>query len=53
VLNSDAKEYRGCGHGNFGGAPVDFLSWHGRPYSLRITLLPLAALLFVSETITP
>jgi 1,4-alpha-glucan branching enzyme len=53
VLNSDAKEYGGSGHGNFGGVDADFLSRHGRPYSLRLTLPPLAALFFVSETVTP
>jgi len=53
VLNSDAKAYAGSGLGNFGGIPADFVSLHGRPYSLSLTLPPLSALFFVNEIVTP
>ncbi|MFH0827870.1 MAG: 1,4-alpha-glucan branching protein GlgB [Candidatus Omnitrophota bacterium] len=41
VLNSDAKEYGGSGHGNFGGVEAVPVSSHGRYYSLSLTLPPL------------
>ncbi len=49
VLNSDSKEYWGSGQGNLGvveAAPVPF---HGRPYSLNLTLPPLGAVFLKSE----
>ena len=44
ILNSDAKEYGGSGMGNFGGLTADHYSFHGRHYSLNLTLPPLAIL---------
>jgi len=44
ILNSDAKEYGGSGIGNMGGTEALPEPAHGRPYSLRLTLPPLAAL---------
>ena len=44
LLNSDAKEYGGSGMGNMGGAEALGFSTHGRPFTLRLTLPPLAAL---------
>jgi 1,4-alpha-glucan branching enzyme len=44
LLNSDGKEYFGSGMGNAGGAEARLEPAHGRPYSLRLTLPPLAAL---------
>ncbi len=44
VLNSDAEEYGGSGHGNLGGTEATPLAWHGRPYSVNLTLPPLGAL---------
>ena len=41
VLNSDAKEYGGSGHGNLGGMEASPIPFHGRPYSLNLTLPPL------------
>ncbi|MBU1998437.1 MAG: alpha amylase C-terminal domain-containing protein, partial [Candidatus Omnitrophica bacterium] len=41
VLNSDAKEYGGSGHGNFGGVDAVPVSSHGRYYSISLTLPPL------------
>ena len=44
LLNSDAKEYGGSGFGNMGGTEALTFSTHGRPFTLRLTLPPLAAL---------
>jgi 1,4-alpha-glucan branching enzyme len=44
ILNSDAKEYGGSGHGNMGGVTADPIPFHGRPYSLKLTVPPLAAI---------
>jgi len=41
ILNSDADEHGGSGHGNYGGTQTDAEPFHGRPYSLRLTLPPL------------
>ncbi len=49
VLNSDAKEYNGSGQGNYGGVSAEPTRWHNRPWSLALTLPPLAALFFVSR----
>ena len=48
VLNSDAKEYGGSGHGNLGGVEAAPIPCHGRPYSLNLTLPPLAAVFLKS-----
>jgi 1,4-alpha-glucan branching enzyme len=44
LLNSDAKEYGGSGMGNLGGVNTLEKPVHGRPYTLQLTLPPLAAL---------
>ena len=44
TLNSDAREYGGSGHGNFGGTEAAPVPWHGRPFSVNLTLPPLGAL---------
>ncbi len=46
ILNGDAREYGGSGLGNLGGVRTHRLPFHGRPYSLSITLPPLAATFF-------
>ncbi|MDH3950437.1 MAG: 1,4-alpha-glucan branching protein GlgB, partial [Deltaproteobacteria bacterium] len=46
ILNSDAEEYGGSGHGNFGGIEAVPIEIHGRPYSLKLTLPPLGAVFF-------
>ncbi len=48
ILNSDASEYGGSGHGNLGGVEATAVPWHSRPCSLNITLPPLAAVFFKS-----
>ncbi|MBI2304765.1 MAG: 1,4-alpha-glucan branching protein GlgB [Chloroflexi bacterium] len=49
VLNGDALEYGGSGLGNLGGVPTEPVPFHDRPYSLSLTLPPLAALFLKSE----
>lgn len=49
VLNSDAPEYGGSGWGNLGGVEAVPVSFHGRPYSLNLTLPPLGAFFFKSK----
>jgi 1,4-alpha-glucan branching enzyme len=53
LLNSDAEEFGGSGHGNFGGMDALPVEIHGRPYSLNLTLPPLGALFFKHEGIAP
>lgn len=50
ILNSDAHDYGGSGQGNFGSVEAEVGSFHGRPYALNITLPPLAAVYFKSES---
>ncbi len=47
ILNSDAQDYGGSGQGNCGGVEAEPVGWHHQPFSLRLTLPPLAALYFV------
>jgi 1,4-alpha-glucan branching enzyme len=49
LLNGDAQDYGGSGYGNLGGVEAAPIPCHGRPYSLTLTLPPLAILLFKSE----
>jgi 1,4-alpha-glucan branching enzyme len=46
ILNSDAELYGGSGLGNLGGVEAVPLPSHGRPYSLTLTLPPLAVIVF-------
>ncbi len=48
ILNSDASEYGGSGWGNLGGVEADPIPTHGRPYSLSLTLPPLAVVFLKS-----
>ncbi len=48
VLNSDAYDYGGSGHGNLGGLQAEEIPFHARPYSLNLTIPPLAAVIFKS-----
>jgi 1,4-alpha-glucan branching enzyme len=41
VLNSDSPTYWGSGQGNGGGVEASAEAWHGRPYSVEVTLPPL------------
>ena len=42
LLNSDSTHYGGSDLGNAGGVTADARPWHGQPYSISITLPPLA-----------
>ncbi|MBM5805121.1 MAG: 1,4-alpha-glucan branching protein GlgB [Candidatus Verstraetearchaeota archaeon] len=44
VLNSDAKEYGGSGHGNFGAVEATPVAFHNKYRSLSLTLPPLGIL---------
>ncbi len=46
ILNSDAAEYGGSGVGNAGGIMAEPQPWQGLPFSLEVTLPPLAAVYF-------
>jgi len=46
ILNSDATAYGGSGMGNFGSVETVPVPQHGRPYSLSLTLPPLAVIAF-------
>ncbi|MBO4168469.1 1,4-alpha-glucan branching protein GlgB [Cereibacter azotoformans] len=45
ILNSDAAIYGGSDVGNPGSLQAEEVSWHGRPFSVRLTLPPLATIL--------
>ncbi|OGW25565.1 MAG: 1,4-alpha-glucan branching enzyme [Nitrospirae bacterium GWC2_42_7] len=49
VLNSDAREYGGSGQGNLGGVDATPVPYHGKYYSLSLTLPPLSILFFRKE----
>jgi len=49
LLNSDAGAYGGTNTGNLGGVQAEASPWMGRPYSLSLTLPPLAGLVLVPE----
>jgi 1,4-alpha-glucan branching enzyme len=43
ILNSDGRDYGGSGQGNLGRVGAVPISFHGRPYSINLTLPPLSA----------
>ena len=49
-LNSDAAIYGGTDTGTPGGAEAKPISMHGCPYSIEITVPPLATVFFQLET---
>ena len=49
LLNSDASEHGGSGHGNLGGVEAAPVPYHGRMHSLNLTLSPLGAVFLKSE----
>ncbi len=49
VLNSDASCYGGSNCGNLGKIEADEVPFHGRPYSVAVTLPPLACLFFMAD----
>src|SRR5262249_38771266 len=49
LLNSDATDYGGSGQGNQGGLEAEGHPWHGHPWSLTLTIPPLAVVFFVGR----
>ena len=49
LLNTDAEAYAGSGVGNGGQVSADPVPAHGRPYSVSLTLPPLATLVLAPE----
>jgi 1,4-alpha-glucan branching enzyme len=50
LLNSDAESYGGSGWGNQGGVEAEETAWHGRPWSVSVTVPPLGAVFLAPET---
>lgn len=50
VLNTDSERYGGSNLGNLGGRPAEPLAWMDRPWSMPVTLPPLAAVVFRRRT---
>jgi len=46
ILNTDSAHYEGSNVGNVGGVEAEAVPMHGRPYSLRLRIPPLAAMYF-------
>jgi 1,4-alpha-glucan branching enzyme len=46
ILNTDSEVYGGSNAGNYGGVPASNIPFHGRPWSLVLTLPPLSTVLF-------
>ena len=49
LMNTDAGGYGGSGIGNLGGVEATEARWHGRPFTLRLTLPPLATLVLGAD----
>ncbi len=49
LLNSDAREFGGAGWGNLGGVEAAPVQAHGRPWSVSVTLPPLATVMLKGE----
>jgi len=49
ALNSDGLAYGGSGVGNLGGVEAAAVPLHGRPFSLTLTLPPLAVVFFINN----
>ncbi|HMN87585.1 MAG TPA: alpha amylase C-terminal domain-containing protein, partial [Bauldia sp.] len=49
LVNTDAADYGGSGKGNLGGVTAETVAAGGRPASARVTLPPLATVMFVLE----
>jgi 1,4-alpha-glucan branching enzyme len=49
VINSDADTYGGSNQGNEGGREADPIPTHGHPWSVNLTLPPLAAIVLKKQ----
>jgi 1,4-alpha-glucan branching enzyme len=52
-LNTDSTFYSGSNVGNGGGVQAEAQPWNGRPYSIPVTLPPLATVFFILEGAAP
>jgi 1,4-alpha-glucan branching enzyme len=52
ILNSDSEFYGGSGLGNMGGVFAEKIKFHGRNFSVSITLPPLSILVFKHKFLT-
>ena len=46
IFNSDSERYAGSNLGNCGGRDAEQIPWHGREWSIQLTLPPLACVMF-------
>jgi 1,4-alpha-glucan branching enzyme len=53
MLNSDSTEYGGSGRGNPKKLRAEKEPMHGRPYSLALTIPPLAVMFWKSRRVKP
>jgi 1,4-alpha-glucan branching enzyme len=53
ILNSDAAKYGGSGQGNYNPLQTADKGWQGRPYSLTLTLPPLAVIFLKPSGLAP
>jgi 1,4-alpha-glucan branching enzyme len=53
ILNSDARDYGGSGQGNLGSLEAAPVPSHGLPYSLNLTLPPLAVVFLKVQEAAP
>ncbi|WP_298457949.1 1,4-alpha-glucan branching protein GlgB [uncultured Cellulomonas sp.] len=49
ILNTDSETYGGSGVGNLGAVHAEPVPWAGRPFSVRLRVPPLGALLLVRD----
>ncbi|MBY0258753.1 1,4-alpha-glucan branching protein GlgB [Methylobacterium sp.] len=49
AINSDAEGYGGSNVGNLGGVQAEAVESHGQPYSVALTIPPLATMIFVRQ----
>lgn len=50
ILNTDSHYYGGSGVGNQGGVDAEAVPWHIKPYSLELTIPPLATVVFTHQS---
>jgi 1,4-alpha-glucan branching enzyme len=51
ILNTDASVYWGGNIGNSGGVQAEAVPWHGRPYSVVLTIPPLAGVFLKGQVV--
>lgn len=49
AINSDSERYGGSNVGNMGGLQAEAIASHGQPYSLALTIPPLATMILVRQ----